>query len=103
MNLREAVQARLVQLTFLLPLKLEDMPEDECDALAEGSSSHFIEGLRVQDVAAICINRWGRNEHARISFSVFEFEAGEWREMGSRIEHVHEALALAIHILAERP
>ena len=101
-DLRATVQARLDQIAFLGPLRLEDVPRRTCSALDEGTSADYSQGVHLNGSVAIFLNWWGwARPHKRYSFAVFEQVGGRWSQVASRIEDIDEALALAIRTLAE--
>ena len=101
-DLRATVQARLEQLTFVKPLRLKDVPQKQCAALDEGTSSDFTQGVRLNESVAIFLDWWGWGMSNRYSFAVFEKANGDWQQVQSRIEDINDAVAIAIHTLAEQ-
>ena len=102
-DLRAAVRGRLAQVMFLMPLRLHDFSKDECIELGEGTSASFTQGVRLNGAVAIFLNHWGwARPHNRYSFAVFDQAIdGRWEQVRSRIDYIDEAVALAIHVLAE--
>jgi hypothetical protein len=100
-DLRASVQERLDQLTFMQPLRLNDVSQRACAALDEGTSSDFTQGVQLNETVAIFLDHWGMKPH-QYSFAVFEKTGGSWQHVCSRIEQINEAVASAIHTLAER-
>jgi hypothetical protein len=104
-DLRAVVQARVGQIAFLAPLRLEDIPEEECDELSEGTSANYTLGVRMNESVAIFLNHWGSwKPHNRFSFAVFEQVDGRWSLVSSRMddmEGLDEALPIALRTLAE--
>lgn len=101
LDLHAVVQAQLKQISFVKPLRLEDVAEDECSALDEGTSSSFSQGLRLNGTVAIFLDWWGWGRpHNRYSFTVFERINGRWLQNCARIEDIAFAVACAIHALA---
>lgn len=102
-DLRAVVQDRLRHLPFVKRLRLRIMPDDECSALDEGTSSDFTQGIRLNDSVAICLDWWGAwKPHKRYSFTVFGQTNGDWQSLGSRIERIDDAIVVAIQALAEQ-
>lgn len=104
-NLREAVQRRLVQLTFVMPLRLEDFTEEACDAICESEErgNSYTQGVSLNGDVAILLDHWGwARPHDRYSFAVFERNNGTWERVRSRIEGINDAVTLAITTMMER-
>jgi hypothetical protein len=105
-DLHAAVEKQLARLSFLGGSKgadaLEDISDEECVELCEGTSADFTQGVRMHGKAAIFLNHWGWGRpHNRYSFSVFERSVEGWQEVGGRIDAIEEAIALLIRTLAE--
>jgi hypothetical protein len=104
-DLAAVVQERLRQLAFLAPIRLDDIPEDECFALGEGTSANYTRGVRLNGSVAIFLNHWGSwKPHNRFSFAVFEQVDGAWSLVRSRmddLEGLDEAIPTAIRTLTE--
>jgi hypothetical protein len=101
-DLKAVVQARLDGLTFLAPLRLEDVSDRACSNLGEGTSASYSQGVRLNESVGIFLNWWGwARPHKRYSFAVFEQVDRRWSLVASRIEDIDEALVSAIRALAE--
>lgn len=97
MNLLTTIQARLVLIPFITPLRLDAMTEAECTAL-QGTYSKFVQGVHihdgVHDGAAILLNRWNDD----LTASVFERFDDTWQEIDD-LDTLDEAISLVIGIL----
>ena len=100
-DLRDAVTARLKQLTFMKPIRLKDISQSACGVLTEGTSSDFTQGVRLNGSVAIFLDWWGWGMSNRYSFAVFEQADRSWSQVASRIEGIDDAVAIAIRTLAE--
>ncbi|HSX22399.1 MAG TPA: hypothetical protein VLE97_06440 [Gaiellaceae bacterium] len=104
-DLAAEVQARLGKLAFLAPVRVEDISEDECVALGEGTSANYTRGVKLNGSVGIFLNHWGSwKPHNRFSFAVFEQVEGSWSLVCSRlddIEGLDEAIPTAVRTLAE--
>ena len=101
-DLHAVVQMRLDQLTFVKPLRLKDVSRKACDALDEGTSASFTQGVRLNNSVAIFLDWWGWGMSNRYSFAVFEQANGAWHQVRSRIERIDDAVVFAIHALTEQ-
>jgi hypothetical protein len=101
-DLRATVQARLDQLPFVTGLRMVDISASACSALDEGTSASFTQGVQLNDNVAILLNHWGwARSHNRYSFTVFDrMVGGRWEQAQARIDHIDDAIALAIQLLA---
>jgi hypothetical protein len=103
MDLHANVEMRLLQLSWVTSLRVNDLSEDECNELDEGTSSSFSQGVSINDGVAIFLDWWGWGRpHGRYSFAVFEKNDGQWQQVQARIENLGVAVACAIHALAEQ-
>lgn len=108
-DLCAVVQARLDQLPFLKPLSVEDVPPRQCPLVYEDNgdeddedAGRYSQGARLNEAVGIFLDWWGWGRpHSRYSFTVFEKTNGRWCRIQGRIEDLDEALATAIHTLAE--
>lgn len=101
-DLRAAVQERLDQVTFLKTLRLKDISRRQCDALCEGTSADFTQGVSLNETVGIFLNHWGwARSHNRYSFAVFEKIGRSWQQVQSCIEQIQDVIPIAICTLAE--
>ena len=101
-DLLATVQARLDSIDFFTLFRVSAISRRTCSALDEGTSADYTQGVRLNESVGVFLDFWGSHSpHKRYSFAVFEQVGRRWSLVASRIEDIDDALATAIHALAE--
>lgn len=102
-DLCAAVKARVDTIAFFLLLRLKDIPNRACSTLGGGTSESYSQGVRLNESVGIFLDWWGSmSPHKHYSFAVFEQKGRRWSKVHSHLEDLDEAIAIAIHALAEQ-